>query len=80
MVISLRDWLKALREQKGITQAQIALTVGISQQMCSFIENGERGPSPETAKAIATELGFDWTRFFEDPQDELKGGSHAESP
>ena len=63
-----RDWLRDLREQKGISQAQIAQTAGISQQMYSYIENGKRcEPSKcDVEKKIAEALGFDWTRFFED--------------
>ena len=64
----MRDWLRALREQKGISQAQIANAVGITQQMYSYIESGDRcDPSKcDTEKKIAKALGFEWTRFFED--------------
>jgi len=60
----LRKWLIDIRN--GRTQAQIAEAVGISQQMYSFIELGERRPSVEVAKKIASVMGFNWTRFFED--------------
>ena len=64
----MRKWLIELR--KGYTQTQIAEAVGITQQMYSFIELGERRPSVEVAKKIASVLGFNWTRFFED-EDEI---------
>ena len=64
----MRKWLIDIRN--GRTQAQIAKAAGITQQMYSFIELGERRPSVEVAKKIASVLGFDWTRFFED-EDEL---------
>ena len=62
----MRKWLIELR--KGYTQTQIAEAVGITQQMYSFIELGERRPSVEVAKKIAAVLGFDWTRFYDDDE------------
>ena len=64
----MRKWLIELR--KGYSQTQIAEAVGISQQMYSAIELGERRPSVDVAKKIAAVLGFDWVRFYSD-EDEL---------
>jgi len=64
----LRKWLIDIRN--GRTQAQIAKAAGITQQMYSAIELGKRRPSVEVAKKIASVMGFNWTRFFED-EDEL---------
>ena len=66
----MRKWLIDLR--KGYSQTQIAEAVGISQQMYSAIELGERRPSVEVAKKIADVFGFDWTRFFEDEDEDGK--------
>ena len=76
----MRKWLRELREQKDMTQLQLAQEVGISQQMYSFIENGKRcEPGKcDMEKKIAEILGFDWTRFFENPASERKEGDHAE--
>jgi len=63
----LRKWLLDLR--KGRTQAEVAKEAGITQQMYSFIELGERRPSVEVAKKIAAVMGFHWTKFFEDEED-----------
>jgi putative transcriptional regulator len=63
----LRKWLIEFR--KGRSQTQIAEAAGITQQMYSAIELGERRPSVDVAKKIAAALGFDWTKFFEDEQD-----------
>ncbi len=63
----MRKWLIDIRN--GRTQAQIAKAAGITQQMYSFIELGERRPSVEVAKKIASVMGFNWTRFFEDEDD-----------
>ncbi len=66
----MRKWLIDIRN--GRTQAQIAKAAGITQQMYSFIELGERRPSVEVAKKIASVLGFNWIRFFEDEDDITK--------
>ena len=62
----MRKWLIDIRN--GRAQAQIAKAAGITQQMYSLIELGERRPSVEVAKKIAAVLGFHWTRFFDDEQ------------
>jgi len=66
----LRKWLIEIRN--GRTQAQIAKAAGITQQMYSAIELGVRRPSVEVAKKIASVMGFNWTRFFEDEDDLTK--------
>ena len=63
----MNHWLKNAREEKNMSQEQVASVCGISRQYYSFIESGERGaklPVP-TAKKIASALGFDWQRFYE---------------
>lgn len=67
----MRSWLKKLRhESHNMTQEQLAKKVGISRTMITEIENGNANPSVEVAKKIAAVLGFDWTRFYEDDNDE----------
>ena len=61
----MRYWLKKIREQMGLTQEQLAEKIGISQNYYSWIESGERRPSPDTAKKIAVVMNFDWVLFFE---------------
>ena len=41
-VVHKREWLKKLRKKKGITQREIADSLGIGQQYYSLIERGER--------------------------------------
>ena len=60
-----RAWLSKKREDKKLTQSQVAEKVSISQQMFSYIENGILNPSVKTAKKIAEVLEFEWTRFYE---------------
>jgi putative transcriptional regulator len=67
----MRGWLKKLRhESHNLTQEQLAKMVGISRTMITEIENGNANPSVEVAKKIASVMGFNWTRFYED-EDEL---------
>lgn len=69
----MRKWLIDIRN--GRAQAQIAEAVGISQQMYSAIEVGERRPSVDVAKKIAAVLGFEWTLFYQDENELTKTGT-----
>ena len=62
----MNKWLQDLRDNSGLTQKALAEKLGISEQYVYLIESGARRPSVETAKKIAAEFGFEWTRFFED--------------
>lgn len=61
----MREWLSKIRETKGLSQYQVAEKCGISRSYYADMEQGRRNPKVDTAKAIASELGFDWTLFFE---------------
>ena len=74
----MRGWLKKLRhESHNLTQEQLAKMVGISRTMITEIENGNANPSVEVAKKIASVMGFNWTRFFED-EDEQAGSKETD--
>ena len=60
------SWLKEFREVNELSQDKVAQLVGIGQSGYSMIEIGERRPSVETAKKIASVLGFDWQMFYPD--------------
>ena len=53
-----------------MSQEDLAEEVGLTQVMVSYIENGTRRPSVETAKRIAKVLNIDWTEFFNDEGDQ----------
>lgn len=61
--------LKELRKKAGLSSKETAKRSGISYPHYNFIENRKRRPSVEVAKRIATVLGFEWTRFFENEQE-----------
>ena len=45
--------LKELRKQSGMTQAQLAVKLGITKSVVSYYELSERTPSPEVLRDIA---------------------------
>lgn len=61
----MRKWLKELRDERCLTQEQVALLAGISRSHYTHIEKGNKTPSPDVAQAIARVLKFKWTAFFE---------------
>ena len=48
--------IKEIRKEKGITQAQLAKLLGVTQGAIQFWENGEREPTLKTLKDIAKVL------------------------
>lgn len=66
----MRMWLKEIRESRKMSQENVAENVGIISR-CHYtnIENGDRDPSVPVAKKIAGILCFDWTRFYDSPED-----------
>ena len=69
----MRAWLAEIRTEKGYSQKRVSEEIGISQPTYWEYERGKCNPSVEVAKKIGKLLGFDWTAFFEDAEDE--GGS-----
>ncbi|MBR4888306.1 MAG: helix-turn-helix transcriptional regulator [Clostridia bacterium] len=48
--------LRQLRKEKKLTQRQLAEMVGLRHSVVSFYEIGERSPSPEIIKKLASSL------------------------
>lgn len=65
------EWLIAMRKAKNLTQVQLAEAAGISPSYITSIETGKRKVPVWTAKKNAAVLGFDWQRFYDEP-DEAK--------
>ena len=56
------------RKEKKMTQAELALVLGVTQRMVAACELGERRPSVDLAQRIGAELGMPWTLFY--PEDD----------
>lgn len=56
-MISTGERIKRLREQRGMTQEELADLVGVHQSKISHCETGARGISLDLAARIATALG-----------------------
>ncbi len=65
--------LRELREKNKMTQEDLAEKVGVTRQYIGMLEASSKNVSPsvETAKKIATALGFDWVLFFEDEKENV---------
>jgi DNA-binding XRE family transcriptional regulator len=74
----VRDWLIALREERGATQGAVAAAAGIAQPSYFEIEKGLSTPKPGTAMKIGEYLGFPWTRFYDDEHDEHEDEPESE--
>lgn len=55
--MSVGENIRRIREEKGLTQAYVAETIGISQAMLCQIERGTKNPSLQIGKEIADVLG-----------------------
>ena len=55
-----------MRQQKGLTQAQLAEKIGIAASHYSNIEKGSRGTSMETLEAIVQVLGVSLDELWSD--------------
>lgn len=54
--VSLGQKIKKLREERGLTQVELAVIVNISTVYLGFIENARRQPSLKTLEKLARAL------------------------
>jgi len=57
-------WLRQLREQKGLSQADIERATGLLRGYISRVENGRTVPSLETLERLAAALDLPLYRLF----------------
>lgn len=65
MTLSIGNKIKALRKQRGITQEQLAESIGISFQAVSKWENGIALPDITLAPALARYFGVSMDELFD---------------
>ena len=62
--MELKNNLKEVRQQKGLTQAELATNVGVSRQTIISIERYRYKPSLELAMKIAIKLDINTEKLF----------------
>lgn len=70
---TVADRLRKAREHAGMTQAQLAETIGVAQRSVSAYENGQTTPRRPVALAwaLATHVPFAWIVGDDDPMSKL---------
>lgn len=66
----IRQWLIDARKVKGLTQEEVATSVGVTRTTYARYEMGERTPRPKIADALAHTLNVHREHFFWDQQKE----------
>jgi len=69
---ALGTWLRAARERRNTTEAQLAKHLDTEQSMIAMIEKGEADPSPELAAKLRT-----WIQNGTRPGPATKRGAYA---
>lgn len=59
------EQLNKLIIMKGFSKTQFGKEIGLSQPMIVQITNGDRNPSPRTAKRVCDVLDCEWSELFE---------------
>ncbi len=60
--------IRAVREQAGMTQAELAKRIGVTRQTLIAIEQGKYSPTLELAFQITREFGVDLDDVFHYPE------------
>lgn len=63
----MRDWLLSARQEKGMTQLEVAKRLDISEAYYSYIESGNRQKKMDVALAakLSTIFGIPFERIVE---------------
>jgi transcriptional regulator with XRE-family HTH domain len=62
--------VKRVRQEKGLTQEQLAELSGFSQQYISGLEQGQRNPTVVSLYELATALGVSHMELVRSAEDE----------
>jgi len=62
--------VKRIRQEKGLTQEQLAEISGFSRQYLSGLEQGRRNPTIVSLYELATELGVSHMELLRSAEDE----------
>jgi transcriptional regulator with XRE-family HTH domain len=64
--------IKRERQSAGLSLTELAKRAGVAKSTLSQLESGIGNPSIETLWSLATAMGLQVTRFFEQPQQNLR--------
>lgn len=64
--------LKTLREEARMSQLDLALAAGVSQNMIAYIENGKRTPTLSTLLKLCSALNISPEVLFRESDDNAK--------
>lgn len=64
--------LKSLREEARLSQLDLALAAGVSQNMIAYIENGKRTPTLTTLLKLCTALNVSPEVLFKNSESEIE--------
>lgn len=72
----LRQWLKNIRESKGISQQNVAEKVGITRQYYQLIETGERQQKMDITliAKLSQVLGVSMNQIIDNEMQQVKKG------
>lgn len=70
--------LKHLREEKGLSQADVASKIGKKSSYVSQLESGTINTTLDTIEKLADALGVEKSAFLEDPNFEKKQATRAD--
>lgn len=69
--MAFSDRLIEARKKKKLSQEKLAKISGVSQAAICFIEKGQRSPTEETMKLLASALDLDVSDLLDDAQKKL---------
>ena len=60
------DRIRKARTAQGLSQKEVALSIGMDQSQYSKIERGMTDPAMSTVEKIVKAMGLEWTTFFQE--------------
>ena len=64
--MNIGDKIRQIREARGLTQKEVALTIGMDQSQYSKIEKAKTDPSTSTLEKVAKAIGIGLSELFAD--------------
>ena len=73
----MKNRLRALREEHGLSQKALGEAVGVSRQAVNALETGKHSPSLDLAFRLASRFGLRVEEVFENPYGGRAEGGRA---